>query len=137
MKNLLLLLLLALPFSQACTGDHHADKAVPVQLDNGQRWKANPETTSGIADMQAILAKYEGKTTDDASRKALRKELESAFQGIFTACTMTGAAHDQLHHYLLPMKSLMEQIGSPTVETSEKAAAQLKEHLAEYQTFFQ
>ena len=34
----------------------------PVQLDNGRRWKANPETTAGIANMVGIPAAYDQAT---------------------------------------------------------------------------
>jgi len=138
MKNtLFFLLLLALPIFQACNGTAHHGKADAVQLDNGKRWQANPETTSGIADMQAILVKYEGETVDSEHRKALRKELESAFQGIFKQCTMTGPSHDQLHNYLLPMKALFEKIDSDTAGESEQAKEQLKQHLFNYKTYFE
>lgn len=137
MKYLLFFTLLALPFLEACTGGQHHGKAEDVQLDNGQRWVANPETTAGIADMQAIIVKYEGKTADAPSRKAMRVEFETAFQGIFKQCTMKGPAHDQLHNYLLPMKALFEKIESKTAGESEAAILQLKKHLADYHTFFQ
>lgn len=133
MQKILWALLLLLPVWQACTGHGHAPGA--VQTNNGQRWKANPETTAGIASMQAILAKYEGKTGDAAARTALQEELELAFQDIFKKCTMTGEAHEQLHNYLLPMKNMFEKIGSAT--ESERALEQLKKHLAEYQNYFE
>lgn len=136
MKYMLFFTLLSLPFFQACTGGHHG-KAEAVQLDNGKRWIANPETTVGITDMLAILVKYEGQTADVTSRKAMRVELETAFQGIFKQCTMTGPAHDQLHNYLLPMKALFEKIDGDNTTEAEIAIGQLKLHLVDYQTFFQ
>ncbi len=87
--------------------------------------------------MQTILAKYEGKTADASSRKTMRAELETAFQAIFKQCTMKGPSHDQLHNYLLPMNALFEKIESDNAGESESAISQLKQHLAEYQTFFQ
>lgn len=137
MKYILFFTLLTLPFLKACAGDQHHGKTEAVQLDNGKRWLANSETTAGIADMQAILAKYEGKTADASSRKTMRAELETAFQDIFNQCTMQGSSHDQLHNYLLPMKALFEKIESETAGESEAAIGQLKHHLAEYQTYFQ
>ena len=135
MKNTILLLLFLLPLLQACS-EHHGTPGA-VELDQGKRWQANPETTAGIAAMQTILTKYEGQTTDAAGRKALRDELETAFQDIFKQCTMKGKAHDQLHNYLLPMKNLMEKITSETAGESELAFDQLKKHLAEYPTYFE
>lgn len=133
MQKILLALFVLLPVWQACTGHGHTPGA--VQTNNGQRWKANPETTAGIASMQAILAKYEGKTGDAAGRTALQEELELAFQDIFKKCTMTGEAHEQLHNYLLPMKNMFEKIGGAT--ESEPALEQLKKHLEEYQNYFE
>ena len=137
MKNISLMLLFTLPLLSACGDSHHHGENTAVQLDNGKRWKANPETTSGITAMQAILAKYEGGASDENTRKALRAELEAAFQNIFKQCTMKGEAHDQLHNYLLPMKGLFEKIASQTPGESEQAFGQLKKHLEEYQTYFE
>lgn len=137
MKNISLMLLFTLPVLFACGDSHHHGEATAVQLDNGKRWKANPETTSGIAAMQAIMAKYEGGASDENARKALRGELEAAFHDIFKQCTMKGEAHDQLHNYLLPMKGLFEKIESHTPGESEQAFGQLKKHLAEYRVYFE
>ena len=139
MKKAPFFLLLALPFLlQSCGGHNHGGGDIPpLVLDNGQPWQANPETSSGIAEMQTILAKYEGKTADDTSRESLQEELEAAFQGIFKACTMTGEGHNQLHNYLLPMKPLFEKIGEGPATESEAAISQLKQHLSTYQTYFQ
>lgn len=118
----------------ACNShSHHEGTEAAVQLDdNGQRWIANPETTAGIAQMQAILEKYDGQNGG-----AIREELEVAFQDIFRQCTMKGEAHDQLHNYLMPMKGPMEQIGSENADVNRAAAESLKAHLAEYSTYFQ
>ncbi|MCF8246930.1 MAG: hypothetical protein K9J37_18510 [Saprospiraceae bacterium] len=138
MKNLILFLLLALPLLQSCGGhEHHEGTSPQVLLDNGNRWQANSETTQGIADMQAILAKYEGKTEALSDRKALREELETGFQNIFKQCTMTGEAHEQLHNFLLPMKGIFEKIDSGTAAESQAAIGQLEKHLADYQNYFQ
>ncbi len=134
MKNVLLILLSALFLLPACNShSHHEGTEAAVQLDdNGQRWIANPETTAGIAQMQAILEKYDGQNGG-----AIREELEAAFQDIFRQCTMKGEAHDQLHNYLMPMKGLMEQTGSDDAAASRAAAESLKAHLSEYSTYFQ
>lgn len=136
MKNIVLIFLPTFLLLTACGGHHHGT-AEPVQLDNGKRWQANPETTSGIAEMQAILARYEGRGADADARQALREELEAAFQNIFKQCTMKGEAHNQLHNYLLPMKPLFEKIDGADAAESEAAIRELKGHLVEYATYFE
>lgn len=136
MKNIVLILLPTFLLLTACNGHHHGT-AEPVQLDNGRRWQANPETTSGIAKMQAILARHEEGTSDAAARQSLREELEAAYQNIFKQCTMKGEAHNQLHNYLLPMNPLFEKINGADAAESEAAIRKLKEHLAEYAAYFE
>ncbi|MFZ2897609.1 MAG: hypothetical protein WA004_03250 [Saprospiraceae bacterium] len=128
MKNIILFL--ALITFAACQ-ESHTGHAAAVELDNGKRWQANPETTAGIAKMQTILANYEGRNTPE-DRKAMREELEAAFQDIFAQCTMKGEAHDQLHNYLFPMKDLFGRI-----ESSDEAVGELKAHLGEYGGYFE
>ncbi|MBK8426469.1 MAG: hypothetical protein IPL27_11105 [Lewinellaceae bacterium] len=82
MKYILFFALLSLPFIQACTGDHHG-KAEAIQLDKGNRWVANPETTSGIADMQAILVKYEGQTAKCRHQKSHAGRIRNYFSEYF------------------------------------------------------
>jgi hypothetical protein len=137
MKKSLFFLFLMLPFLPSCTRhpDHPATAA--VELDQGRRWKANPETTSGIAAMQTILAGYEDRIGDASARKALSDDLETAFENILKQCTMTGPAHDQLHNYLMPMQPLFQKIGSGGQAEAGQAAAELQEYLATYTNYFE
>lgn len=105
-------------------------KALPaVSLDNGQRWKANPETTTGIANMVGILGAYDPASGDP---KALKAALEQEFGLIFEHCTMTGEAHEQLHNYLLPIHHQLRDF-----EATEAQRQALGEHLAVYGTYFE
>ena len=105
-------------------------EALPaVTLDNGQRWKANPETITGIANMVGILAAYDPADRDP---KALKAALEEEFGLIFERCTMTGEAHEQLHNYLLPIHHQLRDF-----EATEAQRKALGEHLAAYGTYFE
>ncbi|MCC6401741.1 MAG: hypothetical protein IT227_13335 [Flavobacteriales bacterium] len=107
-----------------------ATDALPlVSLNNGQRWKANPETTSGIANMVGILGAYEPASGDPA---ALKAALEEEFGLIFERCTMEGEAHEQLHNYLLPIHHQLRDFTA----TEEQHAA-LSAHLAAYGDHFE
>ena len=107
--------------------DHDALPA--VTLDNGQRWKANPETTSGIANMVGILGAYDPANGDP---KALKAVLEEEFGLIFERCTMTGEAHNQLHNYLLPIHQALRDF-----EGSDAQRAALGAQLAAYGNYFE
>lgn len=106
-----------------------AEAAPAVALDHGKRWKANPETTSGIAAMAGLLHAYDPATGDpDALKASLEKELGL----IFERCTMTGEAHEQLHHYLAPIHAQLS--GFTATEEQRKAMAG---HLAAYASYFE
>lgn len=133
-----LLLILVMPLLQSCGGHgNHAGKSPEVQLDNGKRWLANPETTQGIANMVALLEKNESNLDDSSIRKSFQKELEKEFQDIFKNCTMEGAGHEQLHNYLLPMKDLFEGIGANDTEQRKRNYNLLKQHLSDYTKYFE
>ncbi|HOY28009.1 MAG TPA: hypothetical protein PLR96_03480 [Flavobacteriales bacterium] len=151
MNRLLLpLLLFAIATLHSSCGEHghdatgHADQAstppdsapamvndaLPsVSLDNGQRWKANPETTSGIATMVAILGAYDPATDDPT---VLKDALEAEFGLIFERCTMEGEAHNQLHNYLLPMHHQLRDFAASKAQCSS-----LAKHLAAYGDYFE
>lgn len=107
--------------------DH--DALPPVTLDNGQRWKANPETTTGIANMVGILGAYDPASGDPA---ALKAALEAEFGLIFERCTMEGEAHNQLHNYLVPIHHLLRDF---TATEAQRTA--LGEHLSAYGNYFE
>ena len=148
-RFLLPLLLLAMAALNSSCGEHshdaaaHADHATTppdnatatahdalpaVTLDNGQRWKANPETTSGIANMVTILSAYDPATGDPT---VLKETLEAEFGLIFERCTMEGEAHNQLHNYLLPIHHQLRDFAA-----TEAQRIALGEHLAAYGNYF-
>ncbi|MBP6392512.1 MAG: hypothetical protein KA175_10495 [Flavobacteriales bacterium] len=115
----------------AQTTDAPESDVPAVRLDSlGNRWIANPETTTGIANMSAILQAF-----DPASGNAdtLKAALEEEFGLIFERCTMEGEAHEQLHNYLIPIHHMFRGPDGLTAHLREELAA----HLASYETYFQ
>ncbi len=125
--------LFLLPF--AGCGEHHHGEAVEVQLDNGKKWAANPETTQGIANMVAQVNVFQG--TDEAGYDQLAGQLDNEFQLIFKNCTMKGEGHEQLHNYLLPMKAILEDLEEGPVAERQKSLEALGQHLATYSNYFE
>ena len=82
---------------EATESNHqHEEEATKVLLDNGKKWKANPETITGIANMQSLVQNgISGKTP----LTALHEPLQLEFKTIFDKCTMTGESHNQLHNF--------------------------------------
>jgi hypothetical protein len=142
--NAIVVCLLAISFLSCQNKDvkklkeESTEKAVPevpkntspkVSLNDGQLWEANPETTAGIKALQQIIS----DSKSDESAAVLKEKLNAEFALIFKNCTMTGAAHDQLHNYLLPLKWKIN-----TIEENNKAALkkEIADYLQEYPLYF-
>lgn len=111
--------------------EHEEGSAIPaVTLHNGELWVANPETTSGIANMMALVDKQIAAPGDAAAVKA---GLEEEFALIFERCTMTGEAHEQLHNYLIPIHQRLS--GFDAADATQ--LQQMKNYLATYGNYFQ
>ena len=108
-----------------------AGAAIPaVTLEDGKRWEANPETTSGIANMVALVDKQIASPSD---AKVVKAGLEEEFGLIFERCTMTGEAHEQLHNYLIPIHQRLSGFDA----TDATQLAEMKSYLATYGNYFQ
>lgn len=106
-----------------------------LELNNGNLWMANAETTEGIQNMKKLISNY----TDTENMEAypeLKTKLEAEFGTIISKCTMTGEAHDQLHNYLLPMKPLFKDLADDNLATRKSGLEKLTKHLSEYSAYF-
>lgn len=106
-----------------------------LELNNGEKWKANPETSAGIEKMTVRIAAFDSQS-DTAAYRILTDSLDADFRSIFKHCTMKGEAHNQLHNYLLPMKKMFQQLQAEDQDERLTAFRELEEHLNEYPVFF-
>ena len=107
-----------------------------VELNEGEKWEANRETTQGIENMENTLNQFD-KNSDIQAYKSLSKELEREFTMIFQKCTMKGEAHNQLHNYLIPLKDYIKGLGADEQQTAEKNYEKMIPHLAAYSHYFE
>lgn len=102
-----------------------------VSLDNGKRWKANPETSEGIGNLRALIEKY---PESGSTSLQLKDSLEAEFQMIFQKCTMTGESHEQLHNYLIPLHKML---GAMNDQTTDAEITAIYSHLQIYGEYFE
>ncbi len=114
----------------------HQHQDIGLTLDNGNKWKANPETTTGIQNMIRLVHDLSDPENAQAYN-SLKTDLEAEFTMIFKKCTMTGEAHNQLHNFLLPMKKMFEGLASDNLNAQQDHLRKLKHHLAEYSNYFE
>lgn len=117
------------------TEEESNESEAVLKLNNGDLWMANAETTDGIQKMSQLVANFTDTENMEAYRE-LKAKLEAEFGTIISKCTMTGAAHDQLHNYLLPMKPLFKDLAAEDLETRKSGLEKLTKHLSEYSAYF-
>lgn len=111
---------------------HQEEIRVPVSLDEGKKWKVNPEITDAIQKMSVLLA--EGMQTGTAPQM-LAAPLQEQYESIFKNCTVTGEAHEQLHHFLMPIGEYLKMIDQPGA--SAETLHSLEDHLLDYPAYFE
>ena len=114
---------------------HHGENEETITLNHGKKWQANPETTSGIKNMQEIVNAF-SKNSSLEEYQEFKTKLEAEFTTIFQKCTMKGEAHEQLHNYLKPMIPIFDGLVSNQTETRQENLNKLKKHLTTYSTYF-
>lgn len=143
LAKLLLILVIMGMFSCQQKGNHNetvvetvmeqeADFQFPiVSLNDGQLWEANSETTQGIKNMQQLMDSY---SKVNGNPEKLITELKAEFAMIFKKCTMKGEAHEQLHNYLISLKTKIDKLSEGI---SDDNTEEFKKYLKEYYNYFQ
>lgn len=122
------------PASQKTNEHEHAEGDV-LQLNNGNLWEANLETTAGIDNMKLLIKSFSERDNMEAYA-TVKQNLEKEFGTIIAKCTMTGEAHNQLHKYLVPMKDLFDGLAASDLETRKASLNKINTHLDTYTKYF-
>ena len=80
-----------------------------LHLNNGEKWKANEETTASINRMFEI-AKMDVEAGRLSHYAAMGERLNLEKQTLFSTCTMTGEEHNQLHLFIMPLINKFEAL---------------------------
>jgi len=106
-----------------------------MNLNDGEKWGANIETTQGIEKLQEILDNDKSQSVEDF--KNLEIALSDEITTIFDKCTMKGDSHDNLHTFLLPLINKVDKLKvTTTVNQGKMISSNISSHLDEYRNFF-
>lgn len=116
--------------------DEESDGITNLTLNNGAKWIANKETIDGIENMIAILA--ENIEEERVSLYAARgQKLMKEFNTLVNKCDMTGEAHEQLHHYILPLKEKIEILmNCEEISNCDITSLDILRHLTKFKDYF-
>jgi hypothetical protein len=109
-----------------------------LQLNNGSKWAANAETTAGINNMIDQIAAFNNLEVPDeiSSYNLLGTGIKHSMVEVFNKCTMKGAAHDELHDFLIPILGYDKTLNGEDLDAAKEALRKLQIHLEQYSEFF-
>ncbi|RYF82694.1 MAG: hypothetical protein EOO03_15855 [Chitinophagaceae bacterium] len=119
--------------------DHHGDISGDLQLNNGVKWEADASTTGGIKEMQTVVQNFNSAASEKTvgAYQTLGKNLDAEIKSILNQCRMKGAAHDELHKFMVPLMSDVKSLSGTELEASQQAHSRIQERLALYHNYFE
>ncbi len=107
-----------------------------IELNNGSKWSANPETKVGVQNMQNMIKTQTTKALDDYYK--LAEQLNNDKNYVIKNCTMKGASHDNLHIWLLPLMDKIEALSqAKTLKEASKLKYSIEINLHAYNDYFE
>lgn len=101
--------------------------AATVQLNNGDRWVADSAAKNAISDLSEMT------NTMSNDPVLLKQSLQDRINRLFQECTMKGEADKQLHNFLMPLLSKINQL-----DKNEKTAHtnDIQSYLGTFKQYF-
>ena len=121
--------------NEHATNEDHSAAAIKLELDNGKKWKTNPEMLPFINEQEKLLDNFDDDKDD---YKILAANLNSANQKLIKSCTMTGKSHEILHVWLTDhMKNIDLLANAKDKIEAEKIIDELEKSMENYHQFFE
>lgn len=111
-------------------------EGLTLMLDGTERWPMDEHTRGVMAESRSALSTAHVDTLDQAV--ALGVTLQGQLDRLISGCTMEGAAHDELHVFLMvwiPEVSMLQE--DTDKDTALARVLRLQALLAEYDRFFE
>lgn len=106
--------------------DSHAQTdGLKLTLNDGEKWQMDEHTRTMV---KTMVDRAEKGGDADAVAKGLKSDLDKLIQG----CTMTGAAHDQLHVFLTSFIPAVQKANATPSEESLEAVEALLQKYGKY-----
>ena len=114
---------------------HKAKEAiVQLALNGAEKWKMDDHTRAVFAKMGEKFTNFDLGSADEHGLKEKGKALRADIDELIAGCTMTGAAHDELHKFLTAYIPAVESLASEGQAASAKKVHGL---LQSYTGFFE
>lgn len=111
-------------------------RGTALYLNDGKKWPANKETTTGIDSMIAQVNQFV-LPADTAAYHALGNKLIEDYVYIINYCVDMGPAHEMIHSYLFPIQEIIVPLQIGGQATCQAQYIKLKDYLARYHEYFE
>lgn len=106
-----------------------------IKLDEGKKWEANLETTTGVNKMVEVIKHHNPNTLEGFHEMA--EELNVQKNYIIKECTMTGPSHDNLHVFLHPLIDKIDALlKAETIDEAKHLTISINDNVEEYYNYF-
>lgn len=107
-----------------------------INLNNGDKWKVNPEMKPHIEKGHELLAEYISKKGEDYQK--LAENLTAQNNSLIQSCTMKGKSHDELHKWLYPHIELIKKLSNAkSVTEAETIIPDFEKSFNTYHNYFE
>ena len=97
-----------------------------LELNNGNKWKADSITNINVKNLQAIIQKYNaGADKSLVASTSIGTELQAGIDKMISECKMKGPDHEALHKWLEPLIGAASKLKKTT--SGNEATSLIKE----------
>lgn len=121
------------------TSHEHESAATGLTLNNGKKWNSDEPTNRNVADLKAIVARFDAKSNKAVGDyTAFASEFGTGLDKMIKECRMQGPDHEALHQWLEPLLAKTADLKKATTEAEAATLFHgIHERLNEYNTYFE
>ncbi len=107
----------------------------PIVLVNGEKWEVIESMVGYIRTMEKDVALFE--RSEEKDYQLLADKLSDNIGLLTSNCTMKGAAHDEMHKWLLPYIGLVKELSKAKGDADSAAVySEIQNSFKEYNQYF-
>ena len=109
---------------------------IPMELNNGEKWKVDAQTTLGVNDLKTALEEVD-VTARGEDYEILMTNLESAFKQAYESSELEGQAKEQFETFMKNVAQITDHLKSSDTFIRDVAVKELKKLLDSYSDYFE
>lgn len=121
--------------TEAHAEHHYNESSGALELNNGERWVVNEEMKPFVAEGSHLVDTYVQENQTNYTE--LAQQVKDQNNKLIESCTMEGKSHDELHKWLSPHMTLVQDLeNSSNEDEARNIVQQLQESYKTYHNYF-